>query len=250
MSAAYSGPRTLTVDGVTLLADDHSLVMGLKLREKYKTSELLASLITRARDKFWANSRILCTPGNLAKRLRIMNTVVGGTLLSCIGAIAPDSYGLQQVNTLMYRVVSWMMRLKEGLDEDPIIYRIGCNRSARDAVHKYLQIRWSTTWLERTWNYRGHIARAALLPHPPASSMFVQCRTLQWWESQQQQAGMRHAGKFFPKLMKLERELNHASGGIWQEVAQSRVAWKGACGNWLKLMDVDWASLSQPSLAM
>ena len=231
LTKAYSGPRSLTLEGIVLPAE--------------------SGFIARARDKFWANSHILCTEGNLAKRLRIMNTVVGGALLWCIGAIAPDKYGLQQINTFMYRVVSWMMRLKRETDESHILFRIRCNRCARDAVHKYLGVRWSTTWLQRTWNYRGHSARAALLPDPPASSLFIQYRTLQWWEAQQRQAGgMRHAGKFFPKLMNLERELNWAAQGIWQDVAQSRVAWRDACERWLRHMDVDWASLTQPSLSM
>ena len=208
-------------------------------------------LHARARDKFWANAHILCTKGSLAKRLRIMNTTVGGALLWCIRAILPDKHSILQINAFMFRMVAWMMKLKRGVHEEAFFHKVRCTRAAREAVDRFLKVRWSTTWLARAWTYRGHVARAAKFPHPPASSLFIYYRDLAWWETQQRQTlGQRHVGKFFPRLMKFERDLDRAAKGRWQDLAQSRDLWKEALNAWLRYQDVDWAGMSQPSLTL
>ena len=96
----YTGTRILEVDGAQLHSDDNLLVMGLRMRERHKNAELLATLLASAiKGKFWANAHILRTPGHLTRRLRIMFVVVGASLLWCITALMPDRCSLYSMST-------------------------------------------------------------------------------------------------------------------------------------------------------
>ena len=60
-----------------------------------------------------------------------------------------------------------------------------------------------------------------------ASVCIDECRPLRWWLVEQARPqGIRHGGRFFARLMPLERALDRAAGGEWRSVAQNRVTWR------------------------
>ena len=117
-----------------------------------------------------------------------------------------------------------------------------CQRDGQ-SIYTHMGDRWSTLWLKRAWFYAGHRARA--ITWNPLDSY----RNLTWWTEQQLlQAGHRHKGRFFPRLMNEERALDRASGGPWRTIAQDRLQWAEKCKKWVELQDLDWASMEQLSL--
>ena len=90
-----------------------------------------------------------------------MDTVVGGCLLWCIGAIIPDGNALGLLNSLQLQFSVWMNSRGRKQEEDWLQHHIRVRREMRAILHKFQIQRWSTKWLQRVWRYSGHRARGA-----------------------------------------------------------------------------------------
>ena len=112
-------------------------------------------------------------------------------------------------------------------------HRTRAHRAARAQIHAHSQ-RWSRVWLLSFWDYMGHCARASSQEFPPASCLFLQYRDLQWWQREQARpTGYRHGGRFFPRLMGMEKCLDEIAGGPWKHTALDRANWKRLRDAWL-----------------
>ena len=242
-----SGP--LQVAGEEIAVDDHLQVMGVPFRVGITAREALAPLFTKVKGRFWAMKHLLRARTPLVGRLKLMNKVLGNMTLWCSSAFYPDRLSLQAMNTLQSQLVIWIMKLSKGKDEDWVSFRIRGFRAARYAILRFLPGRWSTAWLERSWNYAGHRARAQEWECPPASAILNTYRDLEWWEQQQgQRFGIRHPHRFRVKLMGEEREMEEIAGGRWREVAHDRETWRDLRTKWIQKKDLPWASHVQLAL--
>ena len=197
----YAEPGDLEVDGAVVPQSDELEVMGVGFSVKASCSELLQATLAKVRRKFWADKEVICGPGPLAARLRYFDRVVAGSALWCAAAIIPDRQALMMVNAHLYMMVGWMMNLKRRPGEDWLGCHIRSLRAARAAVHRVLGKRWSTKWLRRVWRYAGHRIRGGDRASPPGSTLISHYRTGPWWREQQADPnGVRHPGRFFPKL--------------------------------------------------
>ena len=250
----YSSPHSMdsgpfVVDGQVIRCDDHVMVMGIPFRVGITSKEAMMPLFTKVKNKFWAIKGMFRAKTNLTGRLRMIHKVLGNTALWCAGALMPDQSALKAINTLQLQLAVWTMKLSKGRDEDWVSFRVRTLRAARYALQRTCPERWSTSWLRRAWGYAGHRARSSQWRCPPLSAVIDEFRTLAWWQTEQASPrGLRHPGRFFPKLMNIERALDRAAGGPWRHVAQNRDMWAQGLTIWLSEHDLPWASLEQEAI--
>ena len=224
-------------------------VMGIPFKVGIAPKDALQGVFARVKSKFWAAKHLFRAKTSLKGRLQLMQKVLGGTSLWCVGAFMPDKLSLHAINTLQAQLVIWSMRLGKRSLESWSEYRVRCFRSARYAICSFMRDRWSTLWLQRCWTYCGHRARCADWVPKPGCAVLDQYRTLPCWQEQQQsQGGLRHKGRFFPKLMNQERALDAAAGGSWRVVARDKPLWLERMRAWVEQEDLPWASLERLSL--
>ena len=244
-----TGDRQLVVMGKTMHPEGQLDVMGLCMGVRKTACETLAPLISKAQDGFWAMKHIVCRKQNLRKRLQIMDVVVGGCLLWCIGAILPDGHALGLINSLQLQFAVWMNNRGRKPGEEWLQHHIRVRREMRAMMHRFQVQRWSTRWLQKLWRYSGHRARGVNNQVQIASVQIDEWRPLGWWLAEQTRPqGVRHGGRFFARLMPLEKALDRAAGGDWRSVAQNRVVWREREKVFLQQMDVAWTSGRQDSI--
>ena len=196
-SPYWHGPHCLHVAGEKVVASGELEVMGLPMRVGMTTSELVAPLVSRGRDRFWSLKHIFRTRSRLKGRLRTLATVVGNAVLWPLAAFPPDRAAMGMLNTQQLQLILWTMRLSRGREEGVDAFRLRALRAARAALHHAGLERWGTCWLRRWWSFAGHRARALLFEHPPLSAHLEAFRTLEWWEGQQRDPhGLRHPRRF------------------------------------------------------
>ena len=100
-SPSVSGPRQIRIHGEVVDALDSLEVMGLTLRIGMSVYELASPLASRARSKFWELKHIFrARGGSMKERARVMQKVIGGTALWCIGCIPRKLSGLELLGGL------------------------------------------------------------------------------------------------------------------------------------------------------
>ena len=250
-SPFYTGKRTIRIQGELLHATDELHILGMTFRVGITPSELLAPLLAKARAKFWGGlQHLLRSKTPIGGRIRLMERILGGTVLWPLSALPMDSAGLGLINNLQLQICIWMMRVAKRPDESWIQFRERAYRGARAVIHKYAGKRWSTVWLERWWKYAGHRTRINMHGTLNAATIVDEYRTRTWWMDQQAkpQTGLRHPGHHYPKLMNMERDMDQAAGGAWREHTYDRQGWNSKLGAWLAQKDLPWASMRQPRL--
>ncbi|CAE7949425.1 unnamed protein product, partial [Symbiodinium sp. KB8] len=188
------GPTHVSISGVRVDASSHLEVMGLDMRVGMSMTELIGPLLTRARNKFWANKHLLRSNTSLRQRIHLLERTCGGAALWCVAALPPDRSALGILNACQMQLVFWAMRLGKRLGEGWENFHKRAYRSARSAIHAAGLERWGTTWLRRWWRFSGHRARGQLREAPPISSHLDGFRTLEWWQAEQRRRdGLQHA---------------------------------------------------------
>ena len=224
--------------------------MGVGFSVKASCCELMQPTLAKARKKFWADKEVICGPGPLSATIKYFDKVVTGSALWCLLAIIPDRQALMMVNAHLYVRVGWMMTLKGRPGEDWLGCHIRTLRAARAAVQRVMGERWSTKWLRWVWKCAGQRIRGGDRVHLPASTIISHYGTGPWWKEQQADPnGLRHSGRFLPKLSIHEGNLGSICKGPWRDTAHDRCAWKGPEEEWIAIMDVPWASGSQSMLS-
>ena len=242
--------REIRVAGQVVPQAESMDVMGVSFTVGASPSDLISGPLGMARSKFWACRHLLVNGTSLRKRMVLVDRLVTSSALWCCAAIVPDRMALLLVNRHLLRFVTWMLSSKRGMAETWLEHHLRKLRTARAVVHSTIRERWSTKWLRRAWGYMGHVARGMDRLSPPASSVINQYRDREWWQMQQHSTmGLRHVGRFFPKLMNWERDLCSVCGGNWKAKAKDRLLWKGLEQAWISKMDVEWASGGQNALA-
>ena len=215
--------REIQVQGQTVPRAESLDVMGVAFTVGASPSDLIAGPLSMARNKFWALKHLLINGTPLRKRMYLFDKLITSSALWCSSALVPDRMALLLVNRHLYRLVTWMLQSRRARTETWLDHHLRKLRTARAVVHTTIQERWSTKWLRRAWGFMGHIARGADKLSPPASAVMCSYRDRPWWLSQQQQStGIRHAGRFFPKLMNWERDLSEICNGEWKAKARDR----------------------------
>ena len=251
VSPYHTGKRTIKVQGESLHAADELKILGLSYRVGATPSEMIAPLIAKARAKFWGGLRhLLRAKTPVGGRVRLMERVLGGTVLWPLAALPMDTSSLGLVNSLQLQMCIWIMRVAKKPEEGWVQFRERAFRGARAVVHKYSKKRWSTLWLERWWQFSGHRTRCNMHETANAAAQIDSYRTRTWWQLQQRSSsGTKHPGHIYPKLMNMERDMDKVAGGPWRERTYDRQGWKGLLTAWIVQKDLPWASLRQLSLA-
>ena len=248
VSPHWSGPTHVSISGVRVDASSHLEVMGLDMRVGMSMTELIGPLLTRARNKFWANKHLLRSNTSLRQRIHLLERTCGGAALWCVAALPPDRSALGILNACQMQLVFWAMRLGKRLGEGWENFHKRAYRSARSAIHAAGLERWGTTWLRRWWRFSGHRARGQLREAPPISSHLDGFRTLEWWQAEQRRRdGLQHA-RHYPKLMNMERAMDAGALGAWRVVAQDRQLWRAREQGFVDRLDLPWASGRQTQI--
>ena len=187
--------------------------------------------MSKASKKFYGNKRIFMARAPLKGKLKTFHTLVGGSALWYCSAVSPSNQALSGMNTLQLELLAKTIGFRRKSDETWLDFRTRSMRGARHVLHSHHMERWSTIWLKRFWDYKGHIARALDRESPPASSLMDSVRTLEWW-TEKQREGIRHPGQFFPYHTNEEKALNRAAGGTpWRQVAREVTRWSQCKGD-------------------
>ena len=172
------------MQGELLYAAEDLHILGLTFRVGITPSEMIAPLLAKARAKFWGGLRhLLRAKTSIGGRVRLMERVLGGTVLWPLAALIMDSASLGLINTLQLQMCVWIMRVAKKSDETWVQFRERSFRGARAVVHMYSKKRWSTLWLERWWGYAGHRTRASVHPDLNAATIIDSYRTRVWWQA-------------------------------------------------------------------
>ncbi|CAE7550167.1 unnamed protein product [Symbiodinium necroappetens] len=251
----YSSPHApslpqIRLDGVVVQSSDALEVMGVRFAVPFKPAAIMDTGMAKARKKYFASREVLECRGPLKKRLQVFRTAVGGAALWYASAAPPNFQAMGALNTMQLEFVARMAGHKRRPDESWLDFRMRSLRAARQILSNAGMERWSTTWLRRHWQYRGHVVRAASRDQPPASSVMDGYRTLPWWRRQQaSRDGVRHPAAFFPHLSNEEVRLNRAAGRAeWRELAADPVEWKKKEDQWVRQNDIAWCSGRQLTL--
>ena len=221
-------PPQIRLDGVVVPSSGSLDVMGVRLVVPFKPASVMDTGMAKARKKYFASRSVLECRGPIRKRLQVFGAAVGGAALWYAAAAAPNYQAMGALNTMQLKLVSRMAGHKRKPSESWLDFRMRGLRAARQILHNAGVERWSTTWLRRHWQYRGHIARAIERQQPPASTIMDRYRPLSWWRGQQaQREGARHPASFYPHLSNEEVRLNRAAGvADWRTLASDPVEWK------------------------
>ena len=245
-SPKHKGPARIVVEGVELVAKDSINVMGIEFKVGANVRELMLPLWQKSKAKFFSIRHLLRPGTSLKHRLRVLDRVVGGSALWAVAALTPETSALQAINQLQFQCVIWLLGLRKGTTEDWVTFKQRSMRQARQVVCLHSSGRWSSAWLSRFWGYMGHVARNYRSNNPTCAGFLNAFRDCEWWEKEQQRVGgMRHSGRFFPKLVQLDRAMNAVVGHPWREGAQNRQLWKDLAPSWIHQSDVPWCSGEQ-----
>ena len=251
----YSSPYStslpqICLDGVVIQSAAALEVMGIKMAVPFKPAAIMDTGMAKARKKYFASRQILECRGPLKKRLQVFQSAVGGAALWYASAATPNVQAMGALNTMQLEMVARMSGLRRGSEESWLEFRMRGLRAARQILCNAGMERWSTLWLRRHWQYRGHVARAAERSQPPASTTMDKFRTLAWWRSQQSlRDGVRHPAAFYPHLSNEEVRLNRAAGvKEWRSLAADPPEWKKREAEWVRQNDVAWCSGRQLAL--
>ena len=251
----YSSPHStespeIVLDGVRLESCRVFEVMGIQLSILFKPASVMDTGMAKARKKYHAMKHILECRGNLKQRFMVFQSAVGGAALWYAAAASPGPQAMGALNAMQLEMVARMSGVRRKPDENWLSFRQRSMRAARQILSNAGHERWSTIWLRRHWQYRGHVARAKNRDHPPASSFLDEFRTLDWWRSQQRwRDGLRHPTAFYPHLSNEEVRLNRASGTeSWRALARDGPGWKRREQTWVDQNDVAWCSGRQLAL--
>ena len=150
------------------------------------------------------------------------------------------------INQLLYQMVWWMLKLRKGTREAWKDFRCRGIRQARQLTFLCLHERWSSVWLSRWWGYQGHAVRSFWHTMGSVSGAVVHFRPVEWWREQQQlSTGLRHKGRYHPKLHPLDVQMSRTANGDWRVIAQNRDLWKQRAAVWITQQDVPWGSGNQ-----
>ena len=184
-TAFYSSPHAaslpqINLDGVLVQSSSALEVMGVRLQVPFKPASVMDTGLAKARKKYFASRNILECRGPLKKRLQVFQSAVGGAALWYAAAAVPNYQAMGAVNSMQLEMVARMSGIRRRPDEGWLDFRMRGLRGVRQILHNAGMERWSTIWLRRHWQYRGHVARAAGRDQPPASSIIDAFRTLPW----------------------------------------------------------------------
>ena len=198
----------MNFDGVPVKEDDHLQVMGLTFKVGVTAKEALQPLFARAKAKYWSLKHLFKAKAPLQWRLKLLHRIIGNGVLWRAAAFQPDKQALQTVNVLQAQMVIWSMRLGKREGEDCLDFRLRSFRASRWAIQRFIGVRWSTCWLQRSWEYAGHRARSTEWEPPPPCGVLDAFRIMLHCGGQRNSA----AGPVNVTLMGDERALDEAAG--------------------------------------
>eukprot|EP00439_Symbiodinium_sp_Y106_P082670 s1758_g22.t1 len=174
----YSSPYStedakIELEGLVIQSSSTFEVMGVHLSVPLKPSALMDTGMAKARKKYFATRDVLECRGPLKKRIQVFQTTVGGAALWYASAATPTPQAMGALNTMQMEMVARMSRLKRKPEESWLEFRQRSIRAARQILHNTGTERWSTVWLRRHWQYRGHVARAE--HREPAGELHYGC---------------------------------------------------------------------------
>ena len=255
---AYFSPyakdaQEVYVGGTAVPQNPTLTVMGVPFRVGASAAELLAPFLQRAKDKFWSLKHLLRASTPLRGRIQLLDRVIGGLVLWCLAALAPDAGGMQVLNSLQLQLVVWCMRAGKRSQETWLGFRQRAWRGARQVVWNVLGRRWSTSWLQRWWAFAGHRARAGDRVNPGAASVIDMYRTREWWTREQSKPASHSVShpRHYPKLSNMEKDMDGTvEGSPWRSVARDRAVWSACSSKWVNRMDVPWTGNRQTCIRL
>ena len=113
---AYASPYAkergaLKVGDLNLELDEKLDVMGIPFRVGISPKEALQGIFAKVKSKYWACKHLYRAKTGLKCRVELIQKVLGGTSLWCVGAFLPDRQSLHAINVLQAQLVMWSMRL-------------------------------------------------------------------------------------------------------------------------------------------
>ena len=243
-------PGPITLDGQLIEPSSSMGVFGIPLSVPVKPGALMDSGIAKGTAKFYGNRNVFLARAPLKEKLKMFRAVVTGSALWYSSAVPPTPQAMGALNATQLELVAKMAGFRRRSEESWCEFRQRSMRGARQLLCNHHVERWSTCWLKRYWDFKGHISRALFRPSPTASSLMVNYRNCTWWAEQcRDPHGIKHPGSFFPHLSNEEKHLNRVTKTQnWREQAQDPKLWQSLKQTWIDQTDVAWTSGRQLAL--
>ena len=252
LSTHHVAEAHLVLEGHALLPmpkGDPMMIMNLPVGFENTEKHVLEHLIERARSKFFGILHILTSSAPLVGRLRVLRTVVFGSIRWVVGILFPTKQLQAMLNQFECMCVRKMMGIKRGRNELWVDFEQRSLRAARGAIHRHVGLRWGDEFIKAYWTYTGHRVREGVKENASVAGKLSMYRSLGWWRGEQQSSvGSRHP-RHFPKLMNEERPISTVIGSEnWRVVAANRQHWSTFLPRWVEYMSIPWSSGRQPAL--
>ena len=106
VSPKHEGPNFLKLQDFAMKAEPCITIKGMPFKVGSNAEELLTPVWERAKSKFWAMKHVFLARTSITERLRVFNTTFW-----CVAGIHPERNALEAVNSLMYHLISYMLRV-------------------------------------------------------------------------------------------------------------------------------------------
>ena len=246
-----TSPGPIALDGQVIECSSSMGVFGIQMSVPIKPSTLMDAGIAKGTAKFWANKQVFLARAPLKQKLKLFNSVVTGSALWYCCSIPPTAQAMGALNSAQLELTAKMIGFRRRTDETWCDFRQRSLRGTRQILCNHRISRWSSCWLQRYWDFKGHIARAWHRPFPTASAVLDRFRDCTWWEEQTRSPhGIRHPSSFYPHLSNEEKSLNSITRSPnWRTQAQDTTLWQQLKPTWVERMDVAWTSGRQLALS-
>ena len=207
-------------------------------------------LLDKARTKSFGLLHILTSSAPLQSRMKILRTVVYGTIRWIVGILFPSKQLQYMINHVECLCVRRMLGIRRGSSELWVDFEQRSKRMARMMIHKHAGLRWGDEFVKAYWAYTGHRVREGVRDKASVAGKLSMFRGLERWRREQKRnEGTRHP-RHFPKLMNKARCISDVVGTEqWRVVAANRQQWSSFMPQWLNAMAVPWSSGRQPAIA-
>ena len=199
-----TGGREVILEGNILESveeGDSLSVMGFPVRPGVSDGELMASLVAKARKKFYALADVLQSHSPILKRMWLLDRLVFTTMSWSVGVIHPSQTAINLLNEFHTECIGLMAKFHRRADELYYHFKQRSVREARCLIVASEKERWGTRFIRMHWSYTGHRARCLYSRSPASAGLMSGMRSFAWWRGQQSSiCGSRHGRRHFPRL--------------------------------------------------
>ena len=212
--------------GYPLTGADHLTYLGVPLCYHSSTLGQLGISLARMSSSFFALRRLFDHPDTPVKeKLSLFQTYITSKWAWCAPVVYPSARALKSLEAFKHTLLLSLLRLQVDPLQPFLSNVVSRRRPIKVLCEVHSSQRWGRIWLERLWNFWGHVFRSQ--EGLPIHEILAKCST------RQAVMGRVPAGVLKPLIFrKLQREGSPV--GSVESLAKDRENWSSCLPRWLQ----------------